>query len=186
MPANKKHRGQPRGGANAPPAPPQSTYDGPGESPSRGRAPSTAGPSGRASTRGGSQTREARPSDPARDRPAPPTLVKNVDFGGQAYDIFSTVSCTFTCLRTIRRQSLSVHCSTIGFDVKGLPRKCLLLVNGWHHTLMWRRKSCHHSLYFSSFLNCLGVDSPIFVTAFYCFLEDFTSISSPIHALQDP
>lgn len=109
MPAHNKHRGQPKAGQSS--APPQAnqphqSFDGPDDSPSRGRSGSTAGP--RASSRGPSQTRassQTRRVDPARDRPAAPVLLRNVDFGGQAYDMFSSVSrnplcfCTgFACL----------------------------------------------------------------------------------------
>lgn len=94
MPAHNKKRGQ-RGGRGAtadpanPPAPQQASYDGPPESPGRGRSGSVGGgPSVRASSRGASQTRLV---DPARDPPPAPVLVKNVDFGGQAYDLFSKV-----------------------------------------------------------------------------------------------
>ena len=94
MPAHNRKRGKGHTGGGAPPAPaaqPQATtYDGPPESPSRGRAgaPSTTGASARASSRAGSQTRR----DPARDPAPAPVLVRNVDFGGQAYDYYSTVS----------------------------------------------------------------------------------------------
>lgn len=101
MPTNTKHRGQARTGNNAPAGSAEATqpsakYDGPNESPSRGRAPSTTGASVRASSRAGSQTRTAsqtRRVDPARNPPPAPVLSRNVDFGGQAYDILSSVSC---------------------------------------------------------------------------------------------
>lgn len=70
-------------------------YDGPGSNigESRGRSSSVAGTrsSSRPSSqvRGGSQTRQA--VDPARD-PGPQVLLRNVDFGGAAYNIFSQVS----------------------------------------------------------------------------------------------
>ena len=108
MPPNTKHknRGQGRGGGNAgatQAAPPQpAAFDGPPpESPSRGRAGSVTGTSVRASSRAGGQPRTAsrprapsqtRRVDPARDPPPAPVLSRNVDFGGQAYDLFSTVS----------------------------------------------------------------------------------------------
>ena len=93
MPAHNKSRGQ-RGGKGHGQAGPSdqaaqqpAAYDGPPESPGRGRADSTRG---EASARAVSQPRR----DPALD-PIPvgqaPVLVKNVDFGGQAYDIFSKV-----------------------------------------------------------------------------------------------
>ena len=70
-------------------------YDGPGSNAgeSRGRAGSVGGTrtSSRPGSqiRGSSQTRQA--VDPARD-PVPQVLLRNVDFGGAAYNIFSQVS----------------------------------------------------------------------------------------------
>ena len=113
MPSNtkQKSRGQRRGGGNAgtsQPAQPQTpAFDGPPpESPSRGRAGSVTGTSVRASSRAGSRpptasgtraSSQTRRVDPARDPPpAAPVLSRNVDFGGQAYDMFSTVSRHFS------------------------------------------------------------------------------------------
>ena len=101
MGAHNKNHGQGGAGRNvaAPKVaqPTQSTYDGPNESPSRGRAASTTGGSVRPSSRPGSQTRTASRTrqDPAQAPPVAgvaPVLVRNVDFGGQAYDLYSTVS----------------------------------------------------------------------------------------------
>ena len=72
-------------------------YDGPGSnagesrgrSPSVSRPPSTSRPSSR--IRATSQTRQA--GDPARD--APKVLLRNVDFGGAAYNMFDQVSPKF-------------------------------------------------------------------------------------------
>ena len=72
-------------------------YDGPGSNAgeSRGRSPalsrtrSTSRPSSQ--IRGTSQTRQA--GDPARD--APKVLLRNVDFGGAAYNMFDQVSPKF-------------------------------------------------------------------------------------------
>ena len=110
MPSHNKKRGQGQAGRNAPPAPapdPQpSTYDGPPESPGRGRAGSTTGASGRASSRARSQPRV----DPARDPPPAPVLVRNVDFGGQAYDYNSTVSViSVVCVEGSEHQSFPSH-----------------------------------------------------------------------------
>lgn len=80
-----------QGGATAGPA----AYDGPGSNAgdARGRSGSVAGT--RASSRPGSQVRGASQTrqavDPARD-PVPQVLLRNVDFGGAAYNIFSQVS----------------------------------------------------------------------------------------------
>ena len=97
MPANTKNRGQ-RGGRGPGQGGPSgqqavqqpAAYDGPPESSGgagRGRGGSTSGGS---VARASSQTRR----DAARDAPDPgaaPVLVKNVDFGGQAYDLYSSV-----------------------------------------------------------------------------------------------
>lgn len=96
MPSQTKNRGKPKAGQpSAPPRTdaPQQSFDGPDDSPGRGRGGAAAGPP--ASSRGNSQTRatsQTRRVDPARDRPAAPMLLRNVDFGGQAYDLFSSVS----------------------------------------------------------------------------------------------
>lgn len=77
--------------ATAGPAP----FDGPGSNAgeARGRSGSVAGTrtSSRpgSQVRGSSQTRQA--VDPARD-PVPQVLLRNVDFGGAAYNIYSQVS----------------------------------------------------------------------------------------------
>lgn len=79
-------------------------YDGPGSNSgeARGRAGSAAG--NRSSSRPGSQVRgssQTRPAvDPARD-PATQVLLRNVDFGGAAYNIFSQVSPKFAYLPTV-------------------------------------------------------------------------------------
>lgn len=93
MPSQTKNRGQRKAGQSS--APPQGdkvqrSFDGPDDSPGRSRAPSSRGPS---QTRATSQSRRI---DPARDRPAAPVLLRNVDFGGQAYDMFSSVSGRFS------------------------------------------------------------------------------------------
>ena len=72
-------------------------YDGPGSNAgeSRGRSPavshtrSLSRPSSQ--VRGGSQTRQA--GDPAREQPK--VLLRNVDFGGAAYNMFDQVSPEF-------------------------------------------------------------------------------------------
>ena len=80
-----------RGGSTAGPAP----YDGPGSTAgdARGRSGSFAGT--RSGSRPGSQVRGTsqtrRAVDPARD-PVPQVLLRNVDFGGAAYNMFSQVS----------------------------------------------------------------------------------------------
>lgn len=121
MPAQTKHRGQRKAGqSSAPPAADQvqQSFDGPDDSPGRGRAGSTVGP--RASSRGPSQTRatsQTRRVDPARDRTAAPLLLKNVDFGGQAYDMFSSVSGRCSHLQ-IHCSVPTSHCSPLRFTVE--------------------------------------------------------------------
>ena len=98
----RRHRNQPGSnpaGSNAGPSGNQpEPYDGPGSNAgeSRGRSGSVAVT--RTSSRPGSQVRgssQARQAvDPARD-PAPQVLLRNVDFGGAAYNIFSQVSLKF-------------------------------------------------------------------------------------------
>ena len=84
-----------------------SFYDGPGSnagesrgrSPAVSRAPSTSRPSSQ--LRGMSQTRQT--GDPARE--APKVLLRNVDFGGAAYNMFNQVSPKFA-LGTVRCHSV--------------------------------------------------------------------------------
>ena len=79
-------------------------YDGPGSNAgeSRGRSPavsrahSISRPSSQ--VRGSSQTRQAE--DPARD--APKVLLRNVDFGGAAYNLFNQVSPKFALVAWFR------------------------------------------------------------------------------------
>ena len=88
---NRNQAGSTAGPSGTQPEP----YDGPGSNAgeSRGRAGSVAGT--RSSSRPGSQVRGSSQTrqavDPARD-PAPQVLLRNVDFGGAAYNMFSQVS----------------------------------------------------------------------------------------------
>ena len=98
----RRHRNQAGSNQAAADAGPSGTqpepYDGPGSNAgeSRGRSGSVAGT--RSSSRPGSQVRGSSQTrqavDPARD-PAPQVLLRNVDFGGAAYNIFSQVSLKF-------------------------------------------------------------------------------------------
>lgn len=106
-----------RGGSTADPAGPAgpAAYDGPGSNAgeARGRSGSVAGT--RSSSRPGSQVRgssQARQAvDPARD-PVPQVLLRNVDFGGAAYNIFSQVSSKFASLpRSLSHSALLIHIS---------------------------------------------------------------------------
>lgn len=97
------------GPAGAQPEP----YDGPGSNAgeSRGRPGSVAGT--RSSSRPGSQVRGVSQNrqavDPARD-PAPQVLLRNVDFGGGAYNIFNQVSQKFACLSRLPCHSpIAIH-----------------------------------------------------------------------------
>lgn len=112
-------RGAPRrnqGGSAAGPAEAQpEPYDGPGSNAgeARGRSGSVAGT--RSSSRPGSQVRGASQTrqavDPAPD-PAPQVLLRNVDFGGAAYNMFSQVSPRFACLSQFPCHSaLPIHIS---------------------------------------------------------------------------
>lgn len=96
--APRRNQGGSTGGhAEAQPEP----YDGPGSNAgeARGRSGSVAGARSTSrpgsQVRGSSQTRQA--VDPARD-PVPQVLLRNVDFGGGAYNMFSQVSLTIACL----------------------------------------------------------------------------------------
>ena len=114
-----KHAGQPATRESAQDAPSgnlqqgPSTYDGPSDpprgrgprssgdlpTPGRGRTPSNAPPSAgapsvRSSSRPGSTTRPVL-RDPARD---PPQLPRNVDWAGNAYNLYSEVSSAFMVL----------------------------------------------------------------------------------------
>lgn len=76
-------------------------YDGPGSNAGEARGRSGSVAATRSSSRPGSQVRSASQTgqrvDPARD-PVPPVLLRNVDFGGGAYNIFSQVSPEFAYL----------------------------------------------------------------------------------------
>lgn len=133
MPSHQKHRGQPKGGkSSAPPVDeqPSQAYDGPNDSPSRGRARSSAGarpPSrGQSQTRTSSQNRKVDPArDPARDRPAAPVLSRNVDFGGQAYSMFSSVSRSFisyNCPLLLASHQSALPCSPESHKLAKTPR----------------------------------------------------------------
>lgn len=91
-----------QGHSTAGPARPQpEPYDGPGSNAgeARGRSGSVAGT--RSSSRPGSQVRGSSQTrqavDPARE-PVSQVLLRNVDFGGAAYNMFNQVSPKFTCL----------------------------------------------------------------------------------------
>ena len=75
------------------------TYDGPGDSESRGRSTSNAGSRARSQSRTASQIRAAQ-METARSMQQPEArvqqLLRNVDFGGNAYNLFSSVSCSFS------------------------------------------------------------------------------------------
>ncbi len=92
MPGAQAKRGQKaRAGHN--------TYDGPGDSESRGRSTSNAGSRARSQSRTASQIRAAQ-METARSMQQPEArvqqLLRNVEFGGNAYNIFSSVSCGFS------------------------------------------------------------------------------------------
>ena len=91
MPGAQAKRGQ-----KAPAA--HNTYDGPGDSDSRGRSASNAGSRARSQSRTASQTRAAQ-METARSMQQPEArvqqLLRNVEFGGNAYNLFSSVSCLF-------------------------------------------------------------------------------------------
>lgn len=92
----QRHRNQ--GGPNAGPSNDQPLpFDGPGSNAgeSRGRSPSVSRPRSQSrpssQVRGSSQSRQA--GDPAREQPK--VLLRNVDFGGAAYNMFEQVSPKF-------------------------------------------------------------------------------------------
>ena len=77
------------------------TYDGPGDSDSRGRSTSNVGSRARGQSRTASQTRAAQ-METARAMQQPEArvqqLLRNVEFGGNAYNLFSSVSYGFSSL----------------------------------------------------------------------------------------
>lgn len=93
--ARDARRGNPGGPSAGPTTAQPEPYDGPGSNAgdARGRSGSVTG--ARSSSRPGSQIRGTsqtrRAVDPARD-PVPQVLLRNVDFGGAAYNMFSQVS----------------------------------------------------------------------------------------------
>lgn len=94
----RRHRNQ--AGSNAGPSGNQpEPYDGPGSNAGEPRGRSGSVAATRTSSRPGSQVRGSSQTrqavDPARD-PASQVLLRNVDFGGAAYNIFSQVSLKFT------------------------------------------------------------------------------------------
>ena len=123
-----------QGGSMAGPA----AYDGPGSNSgeARGRSGSVAGT--RSSSRPGSQVRGSSQTrqavDPARD-PVPQVLLRNVDFGGAAYNIFSQVSPNFASLPRSPRHSCTFYshllvnlcfCVFVCLCVKIVKLLCLL------------------------------------------------------------
>ncbi|KAK0517076.1 hypothetical protein JMJ35_000231 [Cladonia borealis] len=92
MPGAQAKRGQ-----NAPAG--HYTYDGPGDSDSRGRSASNAPSRARSQSRTASQTRAAQ-METARAMQKPEArvqqLLRNVEFGGNAYNLFSSVSFGFS------------------------------------------------------------------------------------------
>ena len=92
----RRHRNQAGSNAGSSGAQPE-PFDGPGSNAGEDRGRSTSVSRARSSSRpgskvrGSSQTRQA--VDPAKDPPQ--VLLRNVDFGGSAYNIFSQVSLKF-------------------------------------------------------------------------------------------
>ena len=104
MPGAQAKRGQ-----NAPAG--YYTYDGPGDSDSRGRSASNAPSRARSQSRTASQTRAAQMETArAMQRPEPRVqqLLRNVEFGGNAYNLFSSVSFGFSSSYKAARE-LSSH-----------------------------------------------------------------------------
>lgn len=97
--ARERHRNQ--AGSTAGPSVTQpEPYDGPGSNAGEARGRSGSVLHTRSASRPGSQTRGSSQTrqavDPARD---PPTvLLRNVDFGGAAYNIFNQVSLKFAAV----------------------------------------------------------------------------------------
>lgn len=83
---------QAKRGHDAPVA--HNTYDGPGDSDSRGRSASNAGSRARSQSRTASQTRAAQMETARSMQPEARVqqLLRNVEFGGNAYNLFSSVS----------------------------------------------------------------------------------------------
>lgn len=124
-------------------------YDGPGSNAGevRGRSASVAGT--RSSSRPGSQVRAGSQTrqavDPARD-PVPQVLLRNVDFGGAAYNIFDQVSQKFACLPRSPCHSAHSRSPTYVVIVQLL---CLLDIRrfwakmnvGWLHSIAQKENS---------------------------------------------
>lgn len=112
MPGAQAKRGQkPPTGHN--------TYDGPGDSDSRGRSASNAGSRARSQSRTASQTRAAQ-METARSMQKPEArvqqLLRNVEFGGNAYNLFSSVSCDFSSPNKASRDLAShapIFCNSV-------------------------------------------------------------------------
>ena len=116
MPGAQAKRGQ-----KAPTA--HNTYDGPGDSDSRGRSASNAGSRARSQSRTASQTRAAQ-METARSMQQPEArvqqLLRNVEFGGNAYNLFSLVSCDFSSPNEADRD-LASHASILCTSVTANP-----------------------------------------------------------------
>lgn len=184
-PSGRRDRGQAGGpasqGASTLSAPGAAGYDGPSDG--RGRSPSNAGQSQtgrpmsrtRSSSRGPATGQVTQPTDPARDPPArtPRVLTKNVDFGGEAYNILqNTGYVSFAFPLHCQLQHLNVLCAFIscscvvnacycrifftkqGSNVYGLQRKIQVL-----HFLI---KILHSVVQGASMIVCPA-------TAFYVF-----------------
>ena len=124
------------GSAGAQPEP----YDGPGSNSgeARGRSGSVAGI--RSSSRPGSQVRASsrtRPAvDPARD-PTPQVLLRNVDFGGAAYNIFSQVSPKLAYLPTVSLSLCALDSRFLACLCVEIVKPVSLLPNDLHESECW-------------------------------------------------
>ena len=123
--------GQAKRGQNAPAA--HNTYDGPGDSDSRGRSASNAGSRARSQSRTASQTRAAQMETARSMQPEARVqqLLRNVDFGGNAYNLFSSVSCNFSSPWKVNHELAShtplpcnIHSASLLFLRLVLPFPC--------------------------------------------------------------
>ena len=102
MPGAQAKRGQ-----HAPAV--HNTYDGPGDSESRGRSASNAGSRARSQSRTASQIRAAQMETARSMQPEARVqqLLRNVEFGGNAYNLFSSVSCDISSPSNANRELAS-------------------------------------------------------------------------------
>lgn len=105
--ARERHRNQ-AGSAAGPSSAQPEPYDGPGSNAGEARGRSGSISHTRSASRPGSQVRGSSQTrqavDPARDPPK--VLLRNVDFGGAAYNLFNQVSLKYAALTRVLCHSI--------------------------------------------------------------------------------